>query len=344
VNVINSEYGQKRINAVKGAQTTKQTELGSKNLNAIPIPLPPIAEQKAIVEKVEVLMRVCRALEAEIEHSRTHAAHLLQAILREAFSGQLVAHDANGTPTSELLERVQAEKTAQAVATKLHKPQKVQDKPAPAKANVIPFPVRIGNISATDLHAGILARAYQHHEQNPRHLIHFGHVKAEKIAHLVEAHLGIDLERMPVKAAAGPNDYPHLKKVESRARKANWFVVWQQKADGAYVFHKERGFDALLGKTTAALGDRATEVDALIKLLLPLNTKQAEIVATLYAAWNNLLLLGRSPSDVDIVYEARENWHASKLVIERENFFKGLKWMRKKGLIPVGRGRYVDTK
>lgn len=281
------------------------------------ISLPPFAEQKAIVEKVGALMATCRTLEAEIEHSRTYAANLLQAVLREAFSGKLVAQDAN-------------------------------DKPAPATAKVIPFPARnltrIANISATDLHAGILAMAYQHHERSPKHLVYFGHVKAEKIAHLVEAHLGIDLERVPVKAAAGPNDYPHLKKVESRAQKANWFSVRQQKADGAYVFHKQHGFDALLDKTASALGERAAEVDALINLLLPLNTRQAEIVATLYAAWNNLLLLGCSSSDEEIVYEARENWHASKLEIAREKFFKGLEWMRKQGLVPAGRGRYVDKK
>ena len=99
-----------------------------------------------------------------------------------------------------------------------------------------------------------------------------------------------------------------------------------------------------MAKTAAALGERAPEVDALINLLLPLNTRQAEIVATLYAAWNNLLLLGRSPSDEDIVYEARENWHPSKLEIEREKFFKALEWMRRQGLVPVGRGRYLDTK
>ncbi|MDD5241042.1 MAG: restriction endonuclease subunit S [Sulfuricella sp.] len=308
--IILSPYFQ---NKVDEAQTGAGREGLPKNkMDRILIPLPPLAEQVAIVEKVEALMTTCRTLEAEIEHARTHAAHLLQAVLREAFSGELVA-------------------------------QQAQDKPAPAASNVIPFPVRIGNISATDLHAGILAKAYQLHAQNPKHLIYFGHVKAEKIAHLVEAHLGIDLKRMPVKAALGPNDFPHLKKVESRAKKANWFVVRQQQADGAYVFHKEHGFDALLGKTAEALGERAAEVDALIRLLLPLNTRQAEIVATLYAAWNNLLLLGRSSSDEEIVYEARENWHASKLGIEREKFFKGLEWMRKQGLVPVGRGKYVDT-
>jgi type I restriction enzyme S subunit len=50
------------------------------------VPLPPLAEQAAIVERVEALMTTCRALEAEIEQSRTHAAHLLQAVLKEAFA------------------------------------------------------------------------------------------------------------------------------------------------------------------------------------------------------------------------------------------------------------------
>ena len=49
-------------------------------------PLPPLAEQAAIVERVEALMTTCRLLEAEIAASRTHAAHLLQAVLKEAFA------------------------------------------------------------------------------------------------------------------------------------------------------------------------------------------------------------------------------------------------------------------
>ena len=117
-----------------------------------------------------------------------------------------------------------------------------------------------------------------------------------------------------------------------------------QQTGGAYVFNKKHGFDALLDKTANALGERVADVDALLKLLLPLNTRQAEIVATLYAAWNNLLLLGRSPQDEDIVCEARENWHELKLNIDREKFFKGLGWMRRQGLVPAGRGRYVPEK
>jgi len=48
--------------------------------------IPSLAKQAAIVARVEALMTTCRALEAEIELSRTHAAHLLQAVLKELFS------------------------------------------------------------------------------------------------------------------------------------------------------------------------------------------------------------------------------------------------------------------
>ena len=55
-------------------------------LHSFVLPLPPLAEQAEIVESVEGLMTTCRALEAEIEHARTHASQLLQAVLKEAFA------------------------------------------------------------------------------------------------------------------------------------------------------------------------------------------------------------------------------------------------------------------
>lgn len=60
--------------------------LSRDSITSHPFPLPPLAEQAAIVERVESLMTTCRALEAEIEQSRTHAAILLQAVLKEAFA------------------------------------------------------------------------------------------------------------------------------------------------------------------------------------------------------------------------------------------------------------------
>ena len=50
------------------------------------IPLPPLAEQAVIVARVKELMEHCRTLAAEIAIARTRAAHLLQAVLKEAFA------------------------------------------------------------------------------------------------------------------------------------------------------------------------------------------------------------------------------------------------------------------
>jgi len=338
---LNSNVTRHRmLKEVAGVAITRLTLV---KLNRAGFALPSLGEQNQIVQELESKLSEVDQLEQTITTSLQQAEALRQSILKRAFSGQLVAQDANDEPAPVLLERIKAEREMQPITAKPRKLQKVQPKPAPVKTNVIPFPVRLANISTTDLHAGILARAYQHHEHTPKYLANFGHVKAEKIVHLVEAHLGIDLEREPVKAAAGPNDFLRLINAESRAKKMNWFDVRKQE-DGAYVLTKRINFDALLLKTRNALGERADEVDALINKLLPLNRRQAEIVATLYAAWNNLLLLGCSSSDEDIVSEARENWHDSKLKIERDKFFRGLKWMHEQKLVPAGKGRHVGAK
>ena len=77
---------QKLIEASKQGMAQSQVNISQENLKATAVPLPPLAEQAAIVERVEALMTTCRLLEAEIAASRTHAAHLLQAVLKEAFA------------------------------------------------------------------------------------------------------------------------------------------------------------------------------------------------------------------------------------------------------------------
>jgi type I restriction enzyme S subunit len=51
----------------------------------IKIPLPPLAEQKAIVERVESLMKKVSVMEEEIHKSEQNAEMLMQAVLKEAF-------------------------------------------------------------------------------------------------------------------------------------------------------------------------------------------------------------------------------------------------------------------
>jgi type I restriction enzyme, S subunit len=83
---VNSFHGQTQIDNLKGAKTTKQTELGVNNFSNLVICAPPLTEQKAIVAKVEKLLALCDQLESEIAQNQENAEKLLQAVLREAFS------------------------------------------------------------------------------------------------------------------------------------------------------------------------------------------------------------------------------------------------------------------
>jgi restriction endonuclease S subunit len=70
----------------KFAPATAQKNINLEIIGELMLPLPPLSEQAAIVEKVETLMAICGTLEAEIEKSRVDAAHLLQVILKDAFA------------------------------------------------------------------------------------------------------------------------------------------------------------------------------------------------------------------------------------------------------------------
>lgn len=286
---------------------TTMSSLNHGILNDLRIPVPPINVQRKAMAKANDLLVETKRLESIYKRKLNALEELKKAWLHQAFSGQL---------------------TTDRIAI-----------PAPAPVR---FLAQLEGISTTDLHAGILGLAHRLHEQAGT-LEHFGHVKAEKIAHMIEARLGIDLGRNPMKDAAGPNDFPHLHKVEYRARKANWFDFKQVKG-AAYRVHKLRAFDRLIERTRAALGERINDVDGLLELMLPMQTQQAEIFCTVYAAWNNLLLDGNKPTDEQIVFEARENWHPDKLKIPRERFFDAIEWIRNKALAPLGKGKRVSSR
>ncbi len=110
------------------------------------------------------------------------------------------------------------------------------------------------------------------------------------------------------------------------------------------MLRKLAGFNRYLERARQALGEGFEPVRQLVELMLNLETRRAEIVATLFAGWNNLLLDGKQPTDEEIVYESRENWHPVKLKIERERFFNALDWMRRKSVVPSGKGRRVVEK
>jgi type I restriction enzyme S subunit len=76
------------------------------------LPLPPLEEQRFIVEEVERRLSVVDKLEATVETNLKQANGLRQSILKRAFSGELVPQGPDDEPASVLLERIRAERQA----------------------------------------------------------------------------------------------------------------------------------------------------------------------------------------------------------------------------------------
>ena len=113
---INSEHGRRYINSVRSQQVGQANVNGTK-LAAMPIPLPPHAEQRRIVSEVERRLSVVQQAAAVVEASLQRAERLRQSILKRAFSGQLVHQDPNDEPASVLLERIRAQREAEPAST-----------------------------------------------------------------------------------------------------------------------------------------------------------------------------------------------------------------------------------
>jgi type I restriction enzyme, S subunit len=104
---------------------TAQPTVPLSGLRVIKVPLPPLIEQKEIVLRVEKLFNAIAQLEAEYQKALKLCDRLDQAILTQAFSGNLVPQDPTDEPADVLLDRIRAEKQDLPKSKKLrskHKP------------------------------------------------------------------------------------------------------------------------------------------------------------------------------------------------------------------------------
>jgi len=111
-------------------------------LKAMPVPLPPLAEQHRIVERIEELMpkveEYGKAQEALDKLNAELPEKLKKSILQEAIEGRLVPQDTNDEPASVLLDKIRKEKAQLVKEGKLKKKDLVE---TPISEDEIPFEI-----------------------------------------------------------------------------------------------------------------------------------------------------------------------------------------------------------
>lgn len=92
--------------------TAGQAGISGRELKAVPLELPDLAEQQRRIDQFDEADRALIHLDTSLGFSFQRAAHLRRALLAEAFSGRLAPQDPAEKPASELLARIEAERAS----------------------------------------------------------------------------------------------------------------------------------------------------------------------------------------------------------------------------------------
>ena len=133
------------LNLNQYATATAQPGLAVSNIIEVPFPLPPLAEQKRIVAKIEELMpkveEYGKAQEALDKLNAELPEKLKKSILQEAIEGRLVPQDPNDEPASVLLDKIRKEKAQLVKEGKLKKKDLIE---TPISEDEKPFEIPEG--------------------------------------------------------------------------------------------------------------------------------------------------------------------------------------------------------
>jgi type I restriction enzyme S subunit len=162
----------------------------------------------------------------------------------------------------------------------------------------------------------------------------FTNIKFQKIQflaeHIIEANLNLNYYYQ----AAGPYDNKFMHTIHNDFRKQKWFdcrnmqfnpLEKQEKIEGYY-----QGYFGAVQK----------KLDQLFELLYQKSEAEAEIIATLYAVWNNRIIEGSTVADKELI-EDFYKWSDRKQQYMEEQILNALQWLRTHQMEPKGFGKLI---
>lgn len=174
----------------------------------------------------------------------------------------------------------------------------------------------------------------------------FGRVKLAKVFYLLDSISNENLGTSYYREAAGPLDpyvlYDNKNGLEAVAEKLDYFITKQERKKNGDVQYTKvcyvpgANIDAGVLIAKKLFRKHFSRFANIINDLRKLNTERCELVATVYACWNDLLIEEERVSDQAIVDEFYYHWHKSKQKFKKDRVLRVINWMRKKGIVPTG--------
>jgi hypothetical protein len=171
----------------------------------------------------------------------------------------------------------------------------------------------------------------------------FGRTKMAKLFYLVDATQNLNLDTSYQRQAAGPLDaralYDSETGLEALAVKHRYLSV--EKAGHKITYRRGPNLTEALDRARSVLGTSRKAINRMIDLFRKRDTDECEIVATLYASWNDLLLDSKDAGDASIIQEFLSAWHEKKRRFSRQRLQQALEWMKVNDLVPTGKADHT---
>ena len=169
-----------------------------------------------------------------------------------------------------------------------------------------------------------------------------GRVKLEKMLYTIECSIGFDFDTEYAREAAGPLDTSIYECEGIISRKNRWYDIKSSKHSVSYIPTKNHSkYEKYYNKY---FGEYDAEIARIIDIFMDYEADHAEIIATLFAAWNDAIIDRKQASDEEIVDNVLNNWNESKKRFPRDMWLRAIAQMRKHNLIPKGYGKHTVIK
>lgn len=166
----------------------------------------------------------------------------------------------------------------------------------------------------------------------------FTHIKFQKLQYLAEQIAEENLLWNYYRQAAGPHDNKFKYSVIAKLNENKWF---EERNYMFYPLQKANNVDRYYKNY---FGNKSDRLNELFLLLKNATEKFCEAIATIYAVWNNQIIL-QLPYNKSEIKKAFFEWSNRKEIIFTEDEFeKALEWMKKHNIEPIGFGQLIKER
>ncbi|WKK77019.2 hypothetical protein QYS49_07255 [Marivirga salinae] len=163
--------------------------------------------------------------------------------------------------------------------------------------------------------------------------ITFGHVKFQKLMFLSEKICKYNLKHRYLKQAAGPMDNKFMHSIDREFKKQKWFEVKRVGAHNKFVYNPLPGLKKQENFYKSYYSTNHHKIQWLIDSFRSSRTHKVELVATLFACWEDL-------KDENVIINENTltnklyQWSKEKSKYRSEEIQGAIKWMEENNLKP----------